>query len=58
LALKSWREAVQAAGFIVPLAGEIGAALSVIEPVYCGSSLKRMEQEGPPITQRAFSKET
>jgi hypothetical protein len=42
----------------VQIGGEIGAALSVIEPVYCGSSLKRMEQEGPPITQRAFSKET
>jgi hypothetical protein len=42
----------------VQIGGEIGAALSVIEPVYCGSSLKRMEQEGPPIAQRAFSKET
>jgi len=42
----------------VQIDGEIGAALSVIEPVYCGSSLKRMEQEGPPITQQAFPKET
>jgi hypothetical protein len=25
---------------------------------HCGSSLKRTEREGPPIAQRAFSKET
>jgi hypothetical protein len=25
---------------------------------HCGPSLKRMKQEGPPIAQQAFSKET